>query len=173
MYKSVILYFKYPWKNNKKFSVYWYVASVHDCYYLYVSGNIILHFTLSNLLLGYRHFRGYDVFKYSTCSYYIVIIFRLTSKYISNLSRICCLVYRLTNLKYHNVTCTIYFKGEFSSYLIVVLKRGAKTTRQCVDNLQLSDTLYAVDFKISSCNKKSYDNTCEKKMLCFLFIWCL
>ena len=49
-------------------------------------------------------------------------------------------------------------KVEFSSYLIVVLKRGAKTTRQCVDNLQISDTLYAVDFKISSCNKKSYDN---------------
>ena len=86
---------------------------------------------------------------------------------------ICCLVYRLTNIKYPNVTCTIYFKVEFSSYLIVVLKRGAKTTRQCVDNLQISDTLYAVDFKISCCNKKSYDNTYEKKMLCFLFIWCL
>ena len=64
-------------------------------------------------------------------------------------------------------------KVEFSSYLIVVLKRGAKTTRQCVDNLQISDTLYAVDFKISCCNKKSYDNTYEKKMWCFLFIWCL
>ena len=135
-----------------------------------MSGNIILHFTLSNLLLGYQHFRENNVFQYSTCIYHIFIIFRLTSKYISNLSRICCLVYRLTNIKYPNVTCTIYFKVEFSSYLIVVLKRGAKTTRQCVDNLQISDTLYAVDFKISSCNKKSYDNNYEKKMLCFLFI---
>ena len=135
-----------------------------------MSGNIILHFTFSNLLLGYQHFRGNNVFKYSIFLYHIVIIYRLTSNCISNLSRICCLVYRLTNLKYHNVTCTIYFKVEFLSYLIVVLKRGAKTTRQCVDNLQISDTLYAVDFKISSCNKKSYENTYEKKTLCFLFV---